>query len=77
MATYKKWNGSEIDFIQNNHMLLCDEGLAIKLSQMTGQSITTSMVRRQRRKLSIKKPRGRPNKVSKLQTAAPILGEIG
>jgi hypothetical protein len=62
MATYKKWSSSETEFIQNNHTLLCDEVLGVKLSQMTGQNITTSMVRRQRRKLALKKPRGRPSK---------------
>ena len=62
MATYKKWTNSEIDYIQNNHTLLCDEALAAKLSQMTGQNISTAMVRRQRRKLSLKKSRGRPKK---------------
>jgi hypothetical protein len=77
MATYKKWNGTEIDFIQNNHNILCDEALAVKLSQMTGQNITTAMVRRQRRKLALKKPRGRPSKIAKLQTATPTSGEIG
>ena len=34
----------------------------MKLSQMTSQSITTAMVRRQRRKLVLKKLRGRPRK---------------
>ena len=63
MANYKKWTNSEIDYIQNNHNILCDEALAAKLSQMTGQSITTAMVRRQRRKLSLKKNRGRPKKI--------------
>lgn len=63
MANYKKWTNSEIDYIQNNHTLLCDEALAVKLSQMTGQNITTAMVRRQRRKLSLKKNRGRPRKI--------------
>lgn len=62
MATYKKWTNSEIDYIQNNHTLLCDEALAAKLSQMTGQNISTAMIRRQRRKLSLKKSRGRPKK---------------
>jgi hypothetical protein len=62
MATYKKWSSSETEFIQNNHTLLCDEILGVKLSQMTGQNITTAMVRRQRRKLALKKPRGRPTK---------------
>jgi len=64
MANYKKWTNSEIDYIQNNHTLLCDESLAVKLSQMTGQNITTAMVRRQRRKLSLKKNRGRPRKIA-------------
>lgn len=62
MATYKKWTSSEIDYVKNNHNLLCDEALAAKLSQMTGQNISTAMVRRQRRKLELKKPRGRPRK---------------
>lgn len=62
MANYKKWSDSELDFIQNNHNLLCDEALAAKLTQMTGQTISTAMVRRQRRKLSLKKSRGRPSK---------------
>lgn len=63
MANYKKWSDSELDFIQNNHNLLCDEALAGKLTQMTGQTISTAMVRRQRRKLSLKKNRGRPSKI--------------
>jgi hypothetical protein len=62
MATYKKWTNTETDFINNNHTIFCDEVLGVKLSQMTGQNITTAMVRRQRRKLSLKKPRGRPSK---------------
>lgn len=63
MATYKKWTVSETEFIRNNHSLLSDEQLAVKLSQMTSQNITTAMIRRQRRKLTIKKERGRPKKV--------------
>lgn len=63
MANYKKWSNAELDFIQNNHNVLCDEALASKLSQMTGQNISTAMVRRQRRKLSLKKSRGRPKKI--------------
>lgn len=62
MANYKKWTSAETDFINNNHQIFCDEQLASKLSQMTGQNITTAMVRRQRRKLSLKKSRGRPCK---------------
>lgn len=67
MANYKKWLQSELDFITNNQSLLNDETLAVKLSEMTGQNITKSMIRRQRRKLSIKKSRGRPRKVKVVQ----------
>lgn len=62
MANYKKWLQSELDFISNNQALMNDETLAAKLSEMTGQNITKSMIRRQRRKLDIKKSRGRPCK---------------
>jgi len=62
MANYKKWTTAETDFILNNHSSFNDEVLAVKLSQMTGQTISTAMVRRQRRKLDLKKSRGRPKK---------------
>jgi hypothetical protein len=62
MANYKKWSNEELDFIKNNHGIVRDEELAVKLSQMTGQNVTTAMIRRQRRKLSLKKSRGRPRK---------------
>jgi hypothetical protein len=62
MANYKKWTTAETDFILNNHSSFNDEVLAAKLSQMTGQTISTAMVRRQRRKLDLKKSRGRPKK---------------
>lgn len=63
MANYKKWTNTELDYIQNNHNLLCDEVLAAELSKIAGNTISTAMVRRQRRKLSLKKSRGRPKKV--------------
>jgi hypothetical protein len=62
MATYKKWTDSEIDYIRNNHSIICDEQLASKLSEITGQNVSTAMIRRQRRKLNLSKPRGRPSK---------------
>lgn len=62
MATYKKWTNAELDFINNNHATMCDEILANQLSTISGQQISTAMVRRQRRKLSLKKNRGRPRK---------------
>jgi hypothetical protein len=69
MANYKKWTSSETDFIKNNHQTLCDEALASKLSEMTGNPISTAMVRRQRRKLALKKSRGRPRKNSVVVTS--------
>lgn len=59
MANYKKWTDTELKFIENNQILLSDEELSAKLSQMTGQTISTAMIRRQRRKLGIRKPKGR------------------
>jgi hypothetical protein len=73
MANYKKWTNSETDFINHNHKQLNDQTLAEKLSQMTGQSITTAMVRRQRRKLKLSKPRGRPSKV--ITSTVEVVGE--
>lgn len=67
MATYKKWTDSEIDFIKNNHETMPDELLASKLTQITNTSVSTAMVRRQRRKLQLKKSRGRPRKVKIVQ----------
>lgn len=67
MANYKKWTNTETDFIRNNHQSLCDESLAKELTSMTGQDVTTAMVRRQRRKLALKKARGRPRKNSNTQ----------
>jgi hypothetical protein len=62
MANYKKWTNNEIEFIKENHSILCDETLAARLSEITNAVISISMIRRQRRKLALKKPRGRPAK---------------
>lgn len=67
MGTYKKWSDAELGFVRDNIGLLSDEQLASKLSSMTGENITYGMVRRQRRKLGIVKPRGRPRKVKDIQ----------
>lgn len=63
MATYKKWNDAELQFIRDNISSFSDHELSDKLSTMTGETITTSMVRRQRRKLGVNKPRGRRKKI--------------
>ena len=61
MKKYKKWTENEIKFINDNQNML-DRDVAAKLSKITGTNITQSMVRRQRRKLGVKKQRGRPKK---------------
>jgi hypothetical protein len=71
MGSYKKWSEAEIGFVRDNIALLSDEQLANKLSGMTGENITYGMVRRQRRKLGIVKPRGRPKKVKDIQELQP------
>lgn len=63
MATYKKWSDAELGFVRDNINTLSDGELASKLSGMTGETITTGMVRRQRRKMGIAKARGRRKKV--------------
>ena len=68
MANYKKWTDTELSYIQDNHALLCDESLAASLSKITGSAISTAMVRRQRRKLSLKKNRGRPKKTPSVKS---------
>lgn len=67
MASYKKWTEAEINFIRDNHETMPDEHIAAKLSQISSENITTTMIRRQRRKLKIKKERGRPPKIKKLE----------
>ena len=67
MGTYKKWSDAETGFVRENISAMSDGELANKLSSMTGENITYGMVRRQRRKLKIVKPRGRPKKVRDIQ----------
>lgn len=58
---YKKWTQTDIQFILDNQKML-DKDVSAKLSQITGENISPSMVRRQRRKSGITKKRGRPAK---------------
>lgn len=62
MATYKRWNDAELQYIKDNLINFSDIELAQKLSTMTGENITYGMIRRQRRKLGVSKPRGRRKK---------------
>ena len=58
---YKRWLSSDVDFIVKNSGLL-DKEVAEQLSVLTGQPISASMIRRQRRKSGVAKTRGRPRK---------------
>lgn len=62
MANYKRWNEAELQYIKDNLTNFSDDELAKKLSEMTGETITYGMVRRQRRKIGVNKPRGRRKK---------------
>jgi hypothetical protein len=64
MKTYKKWANTELQYIKDNLDTYSDGALAIKLTDMTGENVSTAMIRRQRRKLGINKPRGRPRKIT-------------
>ena len=64
MATYKKWTDAEIQYVRDNLSIFSDQELAAKLSEMTGENVTYGMIRRQRRKLGVSKPRGRRKKNS-------------
>lgn len=64
MATYKRWNDAELQYIRDNLQNFSDLELAQKLSTMTGENVTYGMIRRQRRKLGVNKPRGRRKKSS-------------
>lgn len=66
--TYKKWTQTDIEFIVQNQNML-DKEVAAKLTEISGQTITPSMVRRQRRKSGVAKKRGRPSNKTATTTA--------
>lgn len=57
--TYHKWTETELQYLRDNHNVLSDEEIAHNLSKILNGNITTAMIRRQRRKLTLKKSRGR------------------
>lgn len=72
MRSYKRWVANELQYIKDNLNQYNDKDLAEKLSQMTGETISTSMIRRQRRKLGIAKKRGRPQKKTTVSNGTDI-----
>ena len=59
---YRKWQPEDIEFIEKNYIQMTDQNIAITLSKITGYNITVDMIRRQRRKLNLSRPKGRPTK---------------
>ena len=70
---YKRWSPSELEFIKNSADLMTDNAIAIKLSNMTGEIITPRMINNQRRKMNIKRGRGRPKKSDNMRNAIDIV----
>lgn len=58
--TYKRWTDGDLDFIRQNYATMTDKDMSQTLSKISGQNISISMVRRQRRKLQLGRRRGRP-----------------
>jgi hypothetical protein len=61
--TYKKWDDSDLDFIKNNYDKMTDKEMSETMAKISGQSISISMIRRQRRKLQLGRKRGRPKNI--------------
>ena len=57
---YKKWSDAEREFIRTESQNVSDKEIARILSEKTGQPITRSMVRQQRRNIGSVKSNGRP-----------------
>jgi hypothetical protein len=73
---YHRWQETELEYIKNNHNILSDEEIAANLSKITNKNITVAMIRRQRRKLVIKKPRGRRSKDSDVVMQEEKVGAV-
>lgn len=62
-SSYHKWTAAELQYIKENHATLSDDQMAAHLTNVSGShAITAPMIRRQRRKLMLKKSRGRKPK---------------
>ena len=69
MRIYKKWSSEELCFITENCNKMKDKELATLLSEKSDCKVTVDMLRRQRRKLQIRKKRGRPYASRKTEVA--------
>jgi len=62
MANYKRWSSAEKNFIRDNCGTLSDKKIAAKMCEISGERITSDMIRQQRRKMQVIKKKGRPRK---------------
>lgn len=58
---HRYWQEADIEFIKNNYTNMTDTVIAVTLSKITGSNISAYMVRQQRRRLKLTKPKGRPS----------------
>jgi len=68
MKKYKKWSSEELCYISENCNKMKDKELATLLSEKGNGEITVDMIRRQRRKLQIRKKQGRHRKNREQET---------
>lgn len=58
---HRYWREEDVEFIRNNYNTMTDGVIAVTLSKITGSNISAAMVRQQRRRLKLEKPKGRPS----------------
>jgi len=76
MKKYKKWSSEELCYISENCNKMKDKELATLLSEKGNEEITVDMIRRQRRKLQIRKKQGR-HRNQKKETSSMETGNVG
>lgn len=58
MSKYKKWSRNEREFIAQN-IGMKDQQIADRISELTGEKVSSDMIRQQRRRMRLIKSRGR------------------
>ena len=76
MSKYKKWSSEELCYISENCNKMKDKELATLLSEKGNGEITVDMIRRQRRKLQIRKKQGR-HRNQQRETSNVKTGDVG
>ncbi len=62
MANNKRWSNAEKEFIRDNCGTYSDKQIAVRMGEISGEKITSDMIRQQRRKMQVIKKKGRPKK---------------